>query len=313
MRFLILGAGALGGYFGAKFIHGGADVEFLVRPRRAEQLAANGIVVREGENETRTAVKAVSADQVSGSYDVIFLTCKAYDLDEALEAIAPAVGPATTILPVLNGFKHIDILTHRFGSKAVLGGMTLEHGALQPNGVIVRSPLSPLSAVHGVTTIGELSGIVSDRSQTIRDMLQASGLRVVLSEAILSEMWGKFALFACAATIATLCRSRAGAIAAAPAGRSFIDTVIEECGRVAAAEGYLMSTSSADFVRMLFSDTASGYGPSMLSDVENNRRTEGEHVIGDMVDRGIRHAITVPILTAARCNLQVHEINRQRA
>ena len=102
MRFLILGAGALGGYFGAKLTQGGAEVEYLVRPGRAAQLAADGLVIVAGGQETRMPAKAISRDGIAGAYDVILFGCKAYDLDDAMAAIAPAVGPATTILPVLN-------------------------------------------------------------------------------------------------------------------------------------------------------------------------------------------------------------------
>jgi 2-dehydropantoate 2-reductase len=307
MRFLSVGAGALGGYFGAKLIQGGAEVEFLVRPGRAAQLAAHGVVIREGETETRTPAKGISAEQISGAYDVVLLACKAYDLDEAMDAVTPAVGSGTAILPVLNGVKHIDILTGRFGDERILAGLTLEHGALKSDGVIMRSPLS---ARHAVTTLGELHGPSSDRCRAIQHAMEAGGMKVVLSDAGLAAMWGKFPGFASATTIATLCRSRAGAIAASSSGGGVVDLVLAECGRVAAAEGYPMPDATVELVKMLFSDPASGYGPSMLEDLESNRRTEGEHVIGDMADRAARHAISVPLLTAARCAHQAHEINR---
>jgi 2-dehydropantoate 2-reductase len=307
MRFLIVGAGALGGYFGAKLIQGGAEVELLVRPRRAAQLVEHGVVIREGETETRIPAKGISAEQISGAYDVVLLACKAYDLDDAMDGVTNAVSSRTAILPVLNGVKHIDILSGRFGEERILAGLTLEHGALKSDGVIVRSPLS---ARHAVTTLGELHGPSSDRCRAIQHAMEAGGMKVVLSHAGLAAMWGKFPGFASATTIATLCRSRAGAIAASTSGGRVVDLVLAECGRVAAAEGYPMPDATVELVKVLFSDPASGYGPSMLEDLESNRRTEGEHVIGDMADRAARHAISVPLLTAARCAHQAHEINR---
>ena len=136
MRFLVLGAGALGGYFGAKLIRGGADVTFLVRPARAAQLQRDGLVVKAQDGELRTRAKTVQQGQVNGSYDVILLCCKAYDLKEAISAITPAMGDQSVILPLLNGVRHIDVLTQTFGPKRVLGGLTLINAVLMADGTI---------------------------------------------------------------------------------------------------------------------------------------------------------------------------------
>lgn len=310
MRTLILGAGALGGYFGAKLTQGGAAVEYLVRPARAAQLAADGLVIVADGQETRTPANAIGRDQTGGAYDLVLLACKAYDLDNAIEAIAPAVGPATAILPVLNGIRHIDILAERFGRDRVLGCLTFENASLRPDGVIVRPALT---AFRGYTTFGEPGGGVSARCEAIRQALDAGGMEGIVSDDILAAMWAKFRMFCFASTIATLCRSRAGAIAASPSAGRLIETVLAEVSAVTAAEGYPVSAEQAAFLRTLFTDPESIYGPSMLWDMQNDRRTEAEHVIGDMVDRADRHAIAVPVMTAARCNLEAYEVNRQRA
>ena len=141
MRFLVLGAGAIGGYFGGKLHKAGADVTFLVRPRRAVQLGERGLVLRTQSEEIRCPVRTVLAGHVDGPYDVILLCCKAYDLDEAIRAIAPAVGPGTALLPFLNGIKHVAILSDRFGPEHVLGGLTAVNAVLAPDGDVVQSPL----------------------------------------------------------------------------------------------------------------------------------------------------------------------------
>jgi 2-dehydropantoate 2-reductase len=133
------------------------------------------------------------------------------------------------------------------------------------------------------------------------------------SPAIMAAMWGKFAAFTAIASIATLCRARAGAIAQAGASRAFVDATLDECYRIAAAEGYPPPDNGRDVVRGLFSQPGSGYGPSILVDMENRRTTEAEHTIGDLVDRAHKHGIAVPILTAARCNLQIHEAGLKAA
>jgi 2-dehydropantoate 2-reductase len=310
MRYLILGAGALGGFFGGMLLKGGADVTFLVRPARGAQLKRDGLVIKTQDgDELRTQVRTVQQGQLDGTYDVVLLTCKAYDLDSAMDAIAPAMGEQSVIVPVLNGVGHIDVLTERFGPGRVLGGLTVINAAMMADGTIQQSQLR-----INLNVIGELDGRTSARCTAIKAALDAGGIPVQISDNILAMMWAKFFGFVCNATIATLTRSRAGAIAKSASGASFVSAVIEECARVVTAAGYPPALppapDTAGIVRGLFSQTDSTYGPSMLIDMEDGRPTEGEHTIGDMVERGTRVGVITPILSAARFNLQVYEINR---
>jgi 2-dehydropantoate 2-reductase len=307
MRFLVLGAGALGGYFGAKLIRGGADVTFLVRPARAAQLQRDGLVVKAQDGELRTQAKTVQQGQVNGSYDVVLLCCKAYDLKEAISVITPAMGDQSVILPLLNGVRHIDVLTQTFGPKRVLGGLTLINAVLMADGTIQQGELR-----INTTAIGELDGRISPRSTALKTAFEAGGIPVQVSDNIAAGLWVKFFSFTCIATIASLSRSRAGAIASSGAGASFVSAVIEECTRAVTAEGYPPPPDTAGTIQGIFSQPNSTYGPSMLVDIEDGRPTEGEHTIGDLVDRVTRRGVSVPILNAARCNLQAYEINRSR-
>ena len=310
MRYLVLGAGALGGYFGGMLIKGGADVTFLVRPKRAAQLQRDGLVVKlQDGSEFCTKVKTVEQGQLSGTYDVILLSCKAYDLDGAMDALAPAMTEESVIVPVLNGVRHIDVLKARFGAGRVLGGLTTINAALMADGTIQQSQLR-----INLNAIGELDGRASDRCMAIKASLEAGGIPVQISNNILAMMWAKFFGFVISGTIATLTRSRAGAIAKAASGPSFVSAVIEECTQVVTAAGYPPAPppapDTAGIMRGMFSQPASTYGPSVLIDMEDGRPTEGEHTIGDMVERAARAGVSAPILSAARCNLQVYEINR---
>jgi 2-dehydropantoate 2-reductase len=309
MRYLILGAGALGGFFGGMLIKGGADVTFLIRPARAAQLQRDGLVVKTQDGgELRTRVRIVQQDELNGTYDVVLLACKAYDLDSAMDAIAPAMGEQSVIVPVLNGVRHIEVLTERFGAGRVLGGLTVINAALMPDGTIQQSQVRV-----NITAIGELDGRISARCKAIKTALEAGGIPVQVTENILTVMWEKFFGFACSATIAALSRARAGVIARTTAGTSFVSAVIAECTTVVTAIGYppLPAFNSAGQIAALFSQPDSTYGPSMLIDMEGRRPTEGEHTIGDLVDRAVRAGISAPLLNAARCNLQTYEINRR--
>jgi 2-dehydropantoate 2-reductase len=308
MRYLVLGAGALGGYFGGKLLKGGADVTFLVRPKRAAQLQRDGLIVKAQDGEIRTPAKTVLQGQLQGTYDVVLLSCKAYDLDDAIRAVAPAISDQSVVLPLLNGVRHIDVLAETFGPQRVLGGFTIINAALMPDGTIEQSALR-----INITAIGELDGRVSSRCTAIKTALDAGGIPAQISDNIVAGMWMKFFGFACNATIASLSRSRAGAIARADAGAAFVSAVIEECSRVVGAEGYLPPTDMAGMIRGIFSEPNSTFGPSLLIDMEDGRPTEGEHTIGDLMERAMRRGVSAPLLSAARCNLQTYEINRSNS
>jgi 2-dehydropantoate 2-reductase len=289
-------------------LKGGADVTFLVRPARAAQLQRDGLVIKTQDGgELRTQVRTVQQGQLDGTYDVVLLSCKAYDLDGAMDAIAPAMGEQSVIVPVLNGVRHIDVLTKRFGPGRVLGGLTVINAALMPDGTIQQSQVR-----INLNVVGELDGRASTRCAAIKAALDVGGIPIQISDNILAMMWMKFFAFVCIATIATLTRSRAGAIARSASGASFVSAVIEECTRVVTAAGCppARAADTAGLVRGLFSQADSTYGPSMLIDMENGRSTEGEHTIGDMAGHAARANVSAPILSAALCNLQAYEINR---
>jgi 2-dehydropantoate 2-reductase len=168
MRYLVLGAGALGGYFGGMLLKGGADVTFLVRPKRAAQLQRDGLIVKTSDGELRVPAKTIQAGQVDHTYDVVMLCCKAYDLDDAITAIAPAMDDQSVVLPLLNGARHLEVLTKRFGVQRVLGGLTAINAALMPDGSIQQSQLR-----INITAIGELDGSASPRCTTIKMALEA--------------------------------------------------------------------------------------------------------------------------------------------
>ena len=185
-------------------LKGGADVTFLVRPARAAQLQRDGLVIKTQDGgELRTQVRTVQQGQLDGTYDVVLLSCKAYDLDGAMDAIAPAMGEQSVIVPVLSGVRHIDVLTKRFGPGRVLGGLTVINAALMPDGTIQQSQVR-----INLNVVGELDGRASTRCAAIKAALDAGGIPVRISDNILAMMWMKFFAFVCIATIADPGRER---------------------------------------------------------------------------------------------------------
>ena len=305
MRFLVLGAGSLGSFFGAMLREGGADVSFIVRPKRAAELAASGLVINLPDRQIRQQVRTLLAGQIEDHYDIVLLTCKSYDLESAMEAVAPAVGDGSAVLPVLNGINHITALTDRFGQDRVLGGLSNVAAARSLEGEVNRLP-----GTAGTTIFGELTGASTARCEAIRRTFSASGVPSQISDHIIAEMWLKLFGFAAIATTATLTRARAGEIAAAPASPGFVTSVGEECARVTAAEGYPPPAAMMEAIRQLFAQPGSIYSPSILRDLEQGRPTEAEDTIGELVRRADRRGLDVPLLRAALCNLQVHDIRR---
>ncbi|MDF2601030.1 MAG: 2-dehydropantoate 2-reductase, partial [Methylobacterium brachiatum] len=201
MRTLIVGAGATGGYYGARLAESGADVTFLVRPARAEKLAANGLVLRSPLGDLHLAAPpTVTADTLvqAGAFDLVLLSCKAYDLDSAIADLAPAVGPQTAILPLLNGMSHLDALDAKFGPERVLGGSCAIAATLAPDGAIRH--MSELCSI----TYGERDGSRSTRIEAIDDLMRGLKFQARLSDVILVEMWEKWVFLATLAGATTL-------------------------------------------------------------------------------------------------------------
>src|SRR5437899_3278447 len=161
MRFLVLGAGAVGGYFGGRLAEAGRDVTFLVRGQRAAQLAEHGLKVESPLGDFVTPVKLVTADRVGGPYDVVLLTAKHYDLDGAIDAIRPGVGPESAVLPLLNGLVHLDRLDAAFGLGRVLGGVAYVGAVLLPDGSVRH-----INRMSGIAH-GERGGGISQRTKAI--------------------------------------------------------------------------------------------------------------------------------------------------
>jgi 2-dehydropantoate 2-reductase len=301
LRFLVLGAGAVGGYFGGRLAEAKADVTFLVRPARAARLKEHGLVIESPMGNLRLAVQVATAEALAGSFDTVLLTAKAYDLDQAIAAISPAVGPATAILPVLNGLGHLDRLDAAFGPERILGGVAYIGATLTTDGAIRH-----LNRIHGIT-FGERSSGISDRVQAIAQAFAATRVDAPASENILLDMWEKFVMITALAGMNCLMRGSVGEIVATEDGESLMLELLAECQAVAAASGYAPRPQHRDQCRAMLTERGSDNSASMRRDLEAGQRTEGEAVLGDMLRRARALGIPAPVLRIAMCQLQVHE------
>jgi 2-dehydropantoate 2-reductase len=303
MRILVLGAGAIGGYFGGRLVQAGGDVTFLVRERRAEQLRANGLVVRSPHGDFTVPAKTLlRAD--GAAFDLVLLTCKAYDLDPAIESIAPAVGASTCVLPLLNGVAHIERLVSAFGAARVAGGSCAIPATLTAAGEVVQ-----LGTFHRIV-FGRLAQTSADAEPVLaalRDLYARTPVPVELSGDMMTALWEKFVGLASLAAMTCLMRASVGDILHTDDGAALFAQTFDACRRTAEAEGFPPREAALQSFRAMFADGASTLTASMLRDLEAGGRTEGAHIVGDMLHRARRAGIDAGPLVAAWCHLQAAE------
>ena len=306
MRILVIGAGALGGYFGACLVRAGRNVTFLVRQRRAEQLAHDGIQVLSPHGDFKVSPTTVSSDVICEPFDVVLVAVKSYALDEAIDHFAPAIGSNTMILPMLNGMGHIERLSRRFGAERVMGGMANISCGLDAEGRIVQ--LMPL---HDFV-YGEILGGFSDRTRALEACFTGAGFNARASDVVMQDMWEKFVQLGLGAGITCLMRASLGDILAAPGGREAMFELFDECCAVSTASGFKPRPAFIEFDTKLITTVGSPLKWSMLRDIERGSATEGEHILGDMVARARALGIETPILKLARTHVAAYEIARAR-
>lgn len=302
MKVLILGAGATGGYFGGRLFEAGRDVSFMVRERRAARLRANGLVIRSPQGNARLKPPVhVVGGLHHRSFDLVVLACKAYDLDSAIEAIAPAVGPDTTVLPLLNGLRHYEQLDARFGPERVLGGLCSIAVTLDRDGDVEH--LSPLHVLR----FGERNGEPSARVAALDALFAGIKADARHSDNILQALWEKWVMLASLAGMTCLMRASIGEIVAAPGGEALLLQMLEECTAVAAAHGHAPREAVLEGTRRMLTEAGSKFTASMLRDLESGQRIEADHVIGDLIARAERKNVATPLLRIAQVHLKAHE------
>jgi len=307
MKILILGAGAIGGYVGGRLHQTGADVTFLVRPARGEAIARDGLVIKSTKGDITQKVKTVLKGGDGGPYDIVLLTSKAYDLDSAIEAIAPAVGPETTIVPLLNGMRHIDVLAAKFGDAKVVGGLARVGVAMDPGGTIHHT--SPFAGV----SFGERDGKPPRAALVELDAaVKKSGVDGGLHKNIVQDLWDKWIMLCSLAATCCLMRGTSGDILEAGEGQAIVLETVEECHKVAAAAGHDPGDKGMEIVRSFLTRKGSMFAASMLHDLENGAMVEADHVVGDMIARAKKAGIATPNLRLAYAHLQVYLHRRSR-
>jgi 2-dehydropantoate 2-reductase len=304
MRILVVGAGSVGGYLGGRLAAAGRDVTFLVRPRRAAQLRKDGLRIVSPHGDLTLAPKLVLATEIDGPYDLVLLAVKSYGLDGAIKDCAPAVGPDTMLLPILNGMRHLDTLVAHFGEYAVLGGSTRLSTDLDSDGRILQ--LGDFNDLF----FGERSASITPRIEALSDTLSNAGFDAILSPDIIGFMWRKWTMLAASGAITCLLRGSIGEIIAAPYGRDTAVAIIEECAAIVRAAGHPMPDDSMKFTCEYLTRPGSSFTASMYRDLQKGAAVEADQIIGDLLARGSAHNVDTPLVRAAYVQLAVYQENR---
>jgi len=304
MRVLVVGAGAIGGYFGGRMLQAGRDITFLVRPKRASELASAGLVIKSPNGDvTLKSPPTVQADTIKDKFDVVLLSCKAFDLDDAINSFAPAVGPKTSVIPMLNGMQHLKTLDGKFGAECVLGGLCAIAVTLNEQREVVQ--LQPMQSLN----FGERDGKMSDRVRAIADVFSVVN-GATPSENVIQDMWEKWVFLCSIAASTSLMRGPVGVIVSSPGGRDFLLGILDECSAVAKAAGHEPGGPFFQRIKGLLTAEGSPMTASMFRDIKVGAKVEADHVVGDMIARAEAAKIPVPKLRVAYTHLKAYEKQR---
>jgi 2-dehydropantoate 2-reductase len=308
MRLLFLGAGGTGGYFGGRAAQAGADVTFLVREPRAARLREQGLRIQSPLGDVTLQPKLVTEKTLQGAYDVVVLSCKAYDLASAIDAIRPAVGPDTAVLPIMNGVLQYDVPDREFEPHRVLGGLCQINATMGPEGEVVHL------GKHANIVFGERAGPArSERCVALEQALAGGEYVSRLSEDIHQDMWEKYVMLTTLAAATCLMRGSIGQIASTDDGIDILKSLLQESQSVAAASGHAVRPEADAFVQNLISDRKQPMTASMFRDLRQGLPVEADHIVGDMVNRARTLGVDATYLRVAYSHLQVYQAQRAAA
>jgi 2-dehydropantoate 2-reductase len=304
MKTLVVGAGAVGGYFGARLAQAGRDVTFLVRPSRAQQLRSEGLRIISPHGDLTLQPKTITAKELDSPVDIVFLSVKASALDQAMDDMAPAIGPETMIYPVLNGMRHIETLIRRFGERPVLGGVCMVVADLDEQGRIVQ--MNPMQKL----LYGERNGEITPRIRSFDETFRNSGFDTELSANITYAMWQKWLMIASLGLITCLLDGTIGEINAVPYGDETALRAVEECAAIATACGFPPSQALLEDMSKRGTAKGSTLTSSMYRDLKKGAPVEVDAILGDLLEHGRSHNVDTPLLQAGCVRLRVYQNSR---
>ncbi|HEY0935496.1 MAG TPA: ketopantoate reductase family protein [Trebonia sp.] len=304
MGILVVGAGATGGYFGARLAQAGREVTFLVREHRAAVLRERGLRITGPGGTEVIRPRLVTAGHLEGAADVVLVTVKAAGLDAVIGEAGPAVGPDTAVIPVLNGIRHLGPLNRAFGEPRVLGGVAVLSTQLDHSGDIRQ--LSDSASLR----FGAQDGPVTPVVERAKNQLSGAGFPVGVSEEIVAEMWSKWAFIAAAGAVTCLLRGTVGEIVAVGYGEPVVRALIDEVYSVAEGAGHPVPDRERARTLALLTAPGSPFTASLYRDLQQGQPVEVEPILGDLAAEGRKAGLRTPLLDAATVALRVYQAGR---
>jgi 2-dehydropantoate 2-reductase len=303
---LVLGAGGTGGYFGGRLLEAGNKVTFLVREKRGAQIAKDGLVIESPKGRVSLRAPTVTAATVKPEYDLILLSCKAYDLQSSIDAIAPAMQSGTLIVPLLNGMSHLESLDAQFGKERVMGGSCAIVATLTPDG-IVRSMSEHETIVWGARVPAQ-----EPAAKALAECFAKTSTKWTHADNIILEMWEKLTFLSTLAGMTCLMRANIGELLSTDDGRAISEKFLASAIAIAEREGYAPRQSARERYFNVLADKASPITASMLRDLEAGNAVEAAHIVGYMRDKAREHGIDDSVMSIAVAHLQAYQ-NRRAA
>lgn len=286
-RVLVVGAGAVGGYFGGLLCKSGQEVAFLVRPRSFAEISKNGLTIRSVQGDFSVRPTLIQKASEISSVDLIILAVKCYDLQSALEEIAPLVEKGAVILTLQNGVDTEDRILSYFKKDCVVAGVAYITARLACPGVIEHY-------WRGMISLGELSGETSDRATQIHRLISEAGISCHLTYQIRKAKWEKLCWNATFNPLSVILDHPIALILETPSLLEIVRQGISETIAVAAGEGIDLTPNIIEET-ISASDRFKAYHTSMYEDYKNGKPTEIEHLNGDLIRRGKKSNIPTPI------------------
>lgn len=301
MRVLVVGAGAVGGYFGGRLVEKGEDVTFLVRENRKKQIEKNGLVIKSVNGDVTLQPKTISTGDEVEAFDVILLSTKAYHLQGAIDSIKPYVGENTMIVPLLNGIIQVEKLIETFGEEKVLGGLCFIESTLNGEGDVVQT-----SPAHTLM-FGERNGELTERVQKLASTFDGAKANFRLRQNIMQEMWHKYMFITAMSGVTTLMRAPMGPIREEPTGAELIKRLFNEIAAVMNKMEAPLAENAVEVELGKFYKVGPEMKSSMQRDMEKGLSIEADHLQGYLIAKANEHQIPVPVLETIYANLKIYE------
>src|SRR5205809_5414610 len=305
MHIVVMGAGGVGGYFGAKLARAGERVTLVARGEHLAAIRRDGLRLRsavEGEYVVRPAPGADGRDLPVA--DVALCCVKACDTETAAAHVRSVVGPDTAVLPRQNGIDNEDKLHEILGAGHAMGGVAQVFALIERPGVIAHHFL-------GRIIFGELDGRVSPRAERLGAALARAAIDAQLSTDIRRALWEKYALICAVAGMTALTRCPIGVVRETPACWQMFRAVVEEVAALAAAAKVGLAADIVDQIMAQATSIAPGNFSSLYQDLRQGKRLELDALHGYAVRLGERLGVPTPALAAVAAALAPHAAGRR--